>query len=209
MNEDPYRRVASIYDRIFEPMNRGLRVLGFRLFLPPRGASILDVGCGTGVHLEMYRKLECQLHGVDTSPSMLEIARTRLGDNADLREAEATRLPYEPGSFDLVLCMLALHEMEESVRDLALEEMKRVVNQDGRILLIDFHAGRAKPLRGWIFRSVILISEIAAGRRHFRNYRHFRSIGGLPALIQKNQLKVEKQRVVGEGNMALYLLRAG
>lgn len=207
MNDDPYRRVASIYDRIFEPMNRGLRVLGFRMFLPPRGGPILDVGCGTGVHLEMYRKFKCRLYGIDTSSSMLEIARARLGDEADLREADATKLPYDPGLFDLVLCMLALHEMDEPVRILVLEEMKRVVKKDGRILLIDFHAGRPRPIRGWFLKAFILFSEIAAGRRHFRNYRHFMSIGGLPALIEGVQLKVEKQRVVGDGNMALYLLR--
>ncbi|MGA9533238.1 MAG: methyltransferase domain-containing protein [Anaerolineales bacterium] len=206
MIEDPYKRVAGIYDRIFEPMNRGLRVLAFRMYLPPRGGSVLDVGCGTGVHLEMYRKFGCSLHGIDTSSSMLAEARKRLGQDADLRKADARRMPYQEGDFDLVLCMLALHEMDDRVRDAVLQEMKRVVKQDGRILLIDFHAGRARPLRGWLFRMVILISEIAAGRRHFRNYRNFMSIGGLLTIIERAALMVEKTRVVGDGNMALYLL---
>jgi ubiquinone/menaquinone biosynthesis C-methylase UbiE len=208
MVDDPYRRFAGIYDRIFEPMNSGLRILGFRMFIPPKGGSILDVGCGTGMHLAMYRKFECRLYGVDTSSSMLEIARTRLGENADLRQVDATELPYDTDFFDLILCMLVLHEMEDNVRGEVLEEMKRVVKQDGRILLIDFHAGTPRPLRGWLFRIVILLSEIAAGRRHFRNYRQFTSIGGLPALIERNHLKVEKKRIVGGGNMALYLLSA-
>ena len=33
MTDDPYKRVAGFYDRLFEPMNRGLRVLGFRMFI--------------------------------------------------------------------------------------------------------------------------------------------------------------------------------
>jgi ubiquinone/menaquinone biosynthesis C-methylase UbiE len=207
MNDDPYRRVSGIYDRIFEPMNRGVRILGFRMFQPPRGGPILDVGCGTGVQLEMYRKLECRLYGIDTSLSMLEVARERLGDEADMRNADATKMPYESEFFDLVLSMLVLHEMEKGVRGEVLEEMKRVVKHDGRILLIDFHAGKSRPLRGWFFKIVIMLSEILAGRRHFRCYREFMSIGGLPALIERHQLEVEEKRVVGGGNMVLYLLR--
>ncbi len=208
MKKDPYRRVAGIYDRIFEPMNKGLRVVGFRMYPPPQGGSVLDVGCGTGVHLEMYRRFGCRLYGIDTSSSMLEVARARLGANADLRKADATKMPYETDFFDLVLCMLTLHEMDDCVRSGVLGEIKRVVKQDGRILLIDFHAGRPRPLRGWLLKAVILLSEFAAGSRHFRSYRHFMSIGGLPSLIDRIHLKVEKKRIVGSGNMALYLISA-
>jgi ubiquinone/menaquinone biosynthesis C-methylase UbiE len=205
---DPYRRVAGIYDRLFEPMNKGLRILGFRMFIPPRGGSVLDVGCGTGVHLEMYRKFKCNLYGIDTSASMLEQARSRLGADADLRQANAAHMPFEAGLFDLVLCMLALHEMDDDVRTGVLGEIARVLKSDGRALLIDFHAGSPSPIRGWLSKLVILLSEVAAGRRHFSCYRHFMSIGGLPALIERGQFEIEKTRVVGENTLALYLVRA-
>lgn len=208
MIEDPYRRVAGLYDRLFEPMNRGLRVLGFRMFIPPRGGAVLDVGCGTGLHLEMYQKYDCSLYGIDTSPSMLEQARLRLGESADLRLADATQMPYEDNFFDLTLCMLALHEMDEIVRSEVLAQIARVTKHDGHILLIDFHAGKPHPLKGWFSKLVILLSEVAAGRRHFRNYRHFMSIGGLPALIADSQLAIEKEKIVGENTLALYLLHA-
>lgn len=207
MSDDPYRRIARLYDRVFEPMNRGLRVLGYRLFQPPPGGSILDVGCGTGMHLELYRRVGCSLYGLDASPSMLERAQSRLGGGSDLRVADATSMPYETGSFELVLSMLVLHEMEAATRGQALEEMKRVVKRSGRILLIDFHPGKPRPFRGWLFKAIILLSEVAAGRRHFRCYRHFMASGGLPALIEGSNLAVELERIVGEGNMALYLLR--
>jgi len=208
MSKDPYRRVARFYDRIFEPMNRGLRVLGLRMFMPDRDMAILDVGCGTGVHLGMYQRYGCDLSGIDTSQSMLEVAKTRLGDSADLRLADATQMPYDDGAFDFIFCMLALHEMDDTVRGSVIGEIKRVLKGDGRILLIDFHAGKSRPIKGWITKLVILLSEIAAGRRHFRNYRQFVSIGGLPALITDSQLSIEQERVVGGDTLALYLLRA-
>lgn len=208
MSKDPYRRVARFYDRIFEPMNRGLRVLGLRMFMPDRDMAILDVGCGTGVHLGMYQRYGCDLSGIDTSHSMLEVAKTRLGDSADLRLADATQMPYDDGAFDFIFCMLALHEMDDTVRGSVIGEIKRVLKGDGRILFIDFHAGKSRPIKGWITKLVILFSEIAAGRRHFRNYRQFVSIGGLPALITDSQLSIEQERVVGGDTLALYLLRA-
>ncbi len=206
MNKDPYRRIAGVYDRLFEGMNQGLRVLGFRMFIPPRGGAVLDVGCGTGAHLEMYRRYGCQLFGLDASEAMIGLARTRLGEGAQLRHGDAAQMEYEAKSFDLVICMLALHEMDQGKRTAVISEMKRVVKSDGRILFIDFHAGKPRPVKGWYAKLVIFLSEVAAGRRHFRNYRQFMTIGGLPRLVADNQLRIEKQKVVGDDTMALYLV---
>ncbi|MDZ4164154.1 MAG: class I SAM-dependent methyltransferase [Smithellaceae bacterium] len=209
MSKDPYRGVAPIYDRIFGPLSRGLRTFGLRMFLPAPGMTILDIGCGTGIHLGMYQKYGCALYGIDQSPSMLAMARARLGEGADLRLSDAAGIPHPAGTFDLVICMLALHEMDEAVRGLVIAEVKRVLKGDGRILFIDFHAGSPRPLKGWLTKLGILIVEAAAGGRHFQNYRNFMSIGGLPALIKDNQLAIDKELIIGGNTFALYLLRRG
>jgi ubiquinone/menaquinone biosynthesis C-methylase UbiE len=207
INKDPYKRTAGLYDRMFESMNKGLRVLGIRMFIPPRGGSILDVGCGTGAHLEMYQRYGGNLYGMDTSPTMLKVARERLGEKADLILADAENMPYETASFDLILCMLVLHEMDDEVRTGVLNEMKRVLKEDGRVLLIDYHRGKPRTFKGWYYKMVILFAEIAAGRRHFRNYRHYLSIGGLPALIDRGQFETEKSKITGEDLLSLYLIK--
>ena len=208
MTEDPYRRVANIYDRLFESQTSGLRLIGVRMFLPKKGMKVLDVGCGTGIHLDMYRRFNCNLYGIDTSPSMLDVARSRLGENAELHLGEATQMPYKKDTFDLVLCMLALHEMDQLTRILVLSEIRRVLKTDGHILLVDYHTGHVRPVKGWLTKLIVVLSEIAAGRRHFRNYRHFISINGLPRLIEESQLVEKKTKVVADGNIALYLVRA-
>ena len=38
--------------------------------------------------------------------------------------------------------------------------------------------------------------------------RHFMSIGGLPHLIEDRKLSIEKEKLVGDNTLALYLLRA-
>ena len=208
MNKDPYKCVAAIYDRIFEPINKGLRVIGLRMFYPSRDAHVLDIGCGTGTHLEMYQEFGCSLHGIDTSLSMLEIAKKRLPENTDLRKGNATELPYDTDFFELVICMLVLHEMDDDVRSNTLGEITRIVKQNGHILLIDYHTERPNSAKGWFIKIFILLSEIAAGIRHFRNYRQFMATGGLLTLIEKTQMKIEKKNITGEGTMAIYLLTA-
>jgi len=207
MQQDEYRRYAGVYDQILEPMNRGLRILGLRMVEPMESIKVLDVGCGTGTFLELFQKSGSELYGIDTSPSMLEIARGRLGEQASLHLDDATNMPFEDQNFDLVLSMLVLHEMDQDTRLSTIAEMKRVLKNDGQILLIDFHAGRARFLKGWVTKLVILTSEILAGRRHFRNYRHFASIGGLPVLAKETGLGIESQKIVGGNTMTLVLLR--
>ena len=207
MSKDPYSHLAGVFDVLFEPMNRGLRLIGRAMYRPAKGMKILDVGCGTGTHLELYRKYDCALHGIDMSESMLQRSRKRLNGAADLRMADACNVPFDNGTFDLVISMLMLHEMDEAMRPQAINEMNRVVKKDGRILLIDFHTGPYRFFKGWLTKVVIVFSEIVAGRRHFRNYRHFMSIRGLSPLLSASTLVVEQEKVVGGGGLVLYLLR--
>ncbi len=207
MKNDPYRHVAGLYDRLFESMNHGLRLAGLRMFRPAKGMSILDVGCGTGMGLELYRRYPCQLYGLDASPAMLQIARGRLGDAAQLDLGDATRMPYPDGKFDLAIAMLTLHEMSPATRAAVIGEVKRVRKTDGRILLIDFHPGPYQLLQGWTSRAIILLSELAAGREHFMNHRHFLSQGGLPGLAMQHGLKVERQSILAGGTLAVQCSR--
>jgi ubiquinone/menaquinone biosynthesis C-methylase UbiE len=204
--KDPYRKVAGIYDRLFDSMNKGLRLVGIRMFRPSKGMNILDVGCGTGSHLELYKRYQCDLYGLDASQSMLKVARERLTDSAQLDFGSATDMPYGDEKFDLVISMLTLHEMSPETRSVVLDEIKRVIKKDGRILLIDYHPGPYQPLQGWVSKTIIVFAELAAGREHFKNYRHFMANGGLSTLANQHALKIEKQQILAGGTFSIYLV---
>ncbi len=205
---DPYKKVAKLYDRLFEPLNRGLRGIGMKMHPPRDGMVVLDVGCGTGIHLEHYQKAGCHVFGIDLSPSMLQVARNRLGEGAKLYAGDASNMPYADKKFDLIILSTVLHEMPRAVRSAVIDESKRTLKDDGRILLIDFHPGPIQPLKGWLNKSIITFVEIAAGREHFKNYRDFLANKGLPGLISMHGLSIDKEKIVGGGNIGLFLLKS-
>lgn len=207
MKKDPYKIISRFYDRVFEPLNRGLRAIGIKMFPPNKTTKVLDVGCGTGAHLELYQKMGCEVFGIDLSPSMIQLARLKLGEAASLYLGDASNMPFSDKTFDIIIISTVLHEMPPPVRSAVIGESKRVLAENGRILLIDFHPGPIKPLKGWISKCIIGLAERFAGGEHFRNYRDFMANHGLVGLISVHGLEVDKRKIVSGGNIAIFLLR--
>ncbi len=202
MTNDPYRLIAGVYDILLEPLNEGLRGLGMKYAPGGEGVRVVDVCCGTGIHLGMYREAGCQVVGVDMSPAMVARSRRRLGESAVVL-ADATSLPFGPNEFDIAICMLALHEMSPDVRTRVVTDMGRVLRSGGKMVLIDFHPGPLEGLKGRIASAVITVAEFFAGREHFRNSRQFLRSGGLAPLIATHGLLLFKNRVVAVGTLTV------
>ena len=208
MKSDPYKKSAARYDTFVEPFNRALRRIGLKLHPPAEGMKVLDVGCGTGTTLQLYQNAGCIVSGIDSSPSMLKIAKEKLNNQAELLLGDASEMQYPDDTFDLAIGMLTLHEMPEIVRTRVLMEMIRVIKNEGHILIVDFHPGSIRFPKGWIYKAVIFFFEIAAGYEHFKNYRNFISHKGIPGLIESKSLTLERMKIVGGGNLGLYVVSA-
>lgn len=209
MKKDPYRASARFYDSLVEPLNKTIRQIGLKMYPPREGMLVLDVGCGTGTNLDLYQKAGCMVSGIDTSQSMLEEAQKKLGKRAELRLGDASRMPYPDGAFDLVTAMLTLHEMPGSIRTAVMSEIVRVVKEEGRILIVDFHPGPIRFPKGFMYKILIRLFEIAAGREHYRNYRDFLTNGGIPRLITSQRFSTVARKIVSGGNLGLFLLGSG
>jgi ubiquinone/menaquinone biosynthesis C-methylase UbiE len=204
---DQYKNIASWYDKIFEPLNSGLRKIGMKMYPVKAGMDVLDIGCGTGAHLKLYQDESCNVFGIDLSAAMLKVAEKKLGESAELKLCDASNTPFSDNRFDLILSSTVLHEMPQQVRVDVLNEARRILKNDGRLLLIDFHTGPIKKFRGFSSKIIITISEIAAGREHYKNYRHFMKNGGLPGLIELSDFVIEDKKIVSGGNFGIFLLK--
>ncbi|GAA6527464.1 methyltransferase domain-containing protein [Intrasporangium sp. DVR] len=202
--KDAYGRLAGLQDAILEPLNAPLRDVAVRVSGVGRGSRVLDVGCGTGTQLERYLAAGCDVAGIDTSPAMLARARERLGPAADLRLADAQRIPFGDAKFDVVTATLVLHELSPLEREAVGKEMARVLTDSGRLLVVDFSPGPLRGLKGWGLRAFSVLAELTA--RHLQRSRTFLAEGGVPRLAEVLGMDVRHRKSVAGGNMAVYVL---
>jgi SAM-dependent methyltransferase len=167
------------------------------------GDRILDVGCGTGT-LALGAKRRAgptgTVAGIDASPEMIGRARTkakREGLEVQFTVGSATSLPIANGSYDVVLCSLALHHVPKDEREAAIEEMHRALVPGGHVLILELapesHGlGALSPI-GFAHRHAgdiakeaeMLISrtgfqDVQAGQLGFRSIKYV--LGSKPAL---------------------------
>jgi len=148
---DKYKNIAAWYDTIFEPLNKGLRQIGLKMHPVKPGMNVLDIGCGTGEHLKLYQEQNCNIFGIDLSAAMLSVAANKLGEKVQLKQCDAVDTRFTADKFDLILLSTVLHEMPHHKRVDVLNEVKRILKKDGKILLIDFHPGPLLKLKGYYF----------------------------------------------------------
>jgi SAM-dependent methyltransferase len=114
---------------------------------------VLDLGCGTGVHLRKLRAQGFEPVGVDGSPDMLASARELNPDiplhYGDVRE----ELPLSSASFDGAICVEVLRYLPRP--ELCLQELARVIRPGGWCLLT------ATPL--FNLNGYALVNRLAAG----------------------------------------------
>ncbi|KAA8885346.1 class I SAM-dependent methyltransferase [Nocardia colli] len=98
------------------------------------GRRILDAGCGSGPIFATLRERGALVTGFDASAKMVELARQRLGVDADLRVAAiGSPLPFPDGEFDDAIASLVLHYLEDWTAPLA--ELRRVLKPGGRLII--------------------------------------------------------------------------
>lgn len=92
------------------------------------------MGCGTGQSLRIYRERAGLYVGIDLSLAALKLAHGRFGE-ASWMQADALRLPFRDGSFDVVAFSSVLHHIGD--RGAALAEARRVLSPGGWAFAFD------------------------------------------------------------------------
>ena len=107
-------------------------------FVAPRGDErALDSGTGTGALAFALAPHVREVVGVDIVPELLAQAQKRAErfPNVTFVEGDATKLPFEYGSFDLAGTLRTLHHIARP--ELAVAELVRVTRPGGRLLVVD------------------------------------------------------------------------
>jgi ubiquinone/menaquinone biosynthesis C-methylase UbiE len=152
-----YTRSALFYDVLYAAKGKSygdeameMRDLIIKRF--PQAKTLLDVGCGTGAHLEQFMGW-FDVEGVDIEPQMLEVARARL-PGVPLRAADMATLDLGDSRYDAVVCLFSAvgHLMTTTRLDSAVAAMARHLNPGGVLVVEpwlrpeDYRTGSAHAL---------------------------------------------------------------
>ena len=107
-----------------------------KTLIPLRGSRLLDYGCGPGRWVPFFQRWDCQYSGVDLVEPMVTLARTRW-PGADIRRLEGERIPYDAGTFDVVVSIAVLHHNGYPTQECILAELRRVLKPGGYLLLFE------------------------------------------------------------------------
>lgn len=230
---DGVRLTYDTYAPAYEDFNHGYmyerwtgRLLGTAEAAGLKGDRLLDIACGTGLSFVTMLERGWKVTGCDISPAMLEIAKEKFGDKAELFVADMRELP-DIGEFDLIWAvndplnyLLSIEELEATLdgmrRNLAPQGIalfdintlvtyrtffsrEIVVDKDGRQLVWQ---GKLSPeeVSPGVFAEASFEEVGAEGSAHVHRQRHF-SQEEVEAAFEK--VGLERIAVYGEQDGAL------
>jgi ubiquinone/menaquinone biosynthesis C-methylase UbiE len=172
-----FDRLAPVWDQMRSP--EALAALDAALESmnpPPKRALDLGTGTGAAAFIVARRFPGAEVVGADLSPAMLVQARRKtppeIADRVRFEEADAMRLPYPDGSFDLVTLANMIPFFDE---------LARVVAPRGQVVFV-FSAGPETPI--YVPPSRL---EEELSRRGFSDFAEFAAGAGTALVARKNK----------------------
>jgi SAM-dependent methyltransferase len=136
------------------------------LVSPGGGRPLLDYGCGDGTFLALAHERFPGSVGLEVDPGLVRVCTERFGQLGDLRFMLAQESDtLAPGSFGIVLCTEVLEHCPPDAVDVALARMRRLVADDGRVII-------SVPVETGLPLVVKQAARAVAARRVSSDYRH-------------------------------------
>ena len=154
-----YKEMAKYYD-LFYYNKSYKKEVKFLVKIIGNRKSILDVGCGTGIHMNLLEEKGYHVDGLDLNDGMLNIARNRINGNL----YEGNLLDYNINkTYDAIISMFAVfnHLKNYDELEIGIINWYNHLSENG-VLIIDLHNGRSdgkkeslykncKRIMSWIF----------------------------------------------------------
>lgn len=127
------------------------------------GATVLEIGCGMGLHTELMARAGARVTAVDLSPTSVEATTRRLalkGLEAKVQEGDAEALPFEASSFDFIWSWGVIHHSSRTGR--VVREIARVARPEAECRVMVYNRNGS-----WAYS--ILVKDYLLKGRFLRN----------------------------------------
>ncbi len=164
-----FDRISHSYDTLNHTLSAGVDKIWRRQTIKSlsksmeKATNILDVATGTGDMAILAARQFPSAHvtGIDISDGMMAIGRQKLEkegltDKVVLMNADCSSLPFHNGAFDAIVSAFGLRNFANL--DACLEEMHRVLSDDGHVAIADLCSPTAFPMRQlfWVYQRVVM-----------------------------------------------------
>lgn len=152
--------------------------------LVPEGASLLDIGCGTGeLCFALCRQKHCRVTGLDLSLKMIRFAEKRnTCPEVTFVHGDATDLSaYPDHSFDYAVMLVFIHEHDEEKQKKLLNEAMRVAR---KLIICESVAPLPRNKGGFL----VWFAETLFGHEHKEHFKRFLKQGGIAGLLRSLDL---------------------
>jgi len=101
------------------------------------GASVLDVGCGTGTILKcLSERVDIIGYGIDAEENMIQEAKNKC-PSMRILVCDCTKTPFENGQFDVITVCMAYHHFAD--QEGFAKEAARIIQPGGSLYIADPH----------------------------------------------------------------------
>ena len=141
---DQFTRQAALFSTAAPITNADALQMIVEAARPAPDDTVLDVACGGGIVVCAFAPHVHRATGIDVTPAMLEQAQRLAAEkgltNAEWRQGDVNSLPFEDGSFNIVVTRFSVHHFPDPAA--VLREMARVCAPGGRLFIVDMYASQ-------------------------------------------------------------------
>jgi len=176
--------------------------------LIPKGARIVDIGCGNGRFFGTLEDPSVDYTGIDFSEGLIRIANERYqkNQNAKFLVGDALSLPFPNNSFETTVSFAVIHHIpSQEYREQFLRELERVTKPGGIIVITAWDVWHSKPriVVEYLFKKLWRQSSLDIGDAFLKfgkaenaRFVHAFSKRELRSLVRKAGLCVERIDIV-------------
>ncbi len=199
--------MVFLFMSLLDLILKDIRKKVFEISHLKQGGKVLDICCGSGNQLFYFAKGGIKCFGIDKNEKAIQSAEKRRKKNnfhnVFFQVSDATKVPFGNSFFDCAIISLGLHENNTKTIDKIIFEAKRVLKNEGCLILVDFTSPLPRNFNSFIIKKI----EWLVGKENFKNFNNYLKNGGLKSILENHSLR-EGQKLTFKGK-AITLIKAG